>query len=109
MTRLFLQGSGVCAWEALWELAKRRPRLGYFQEPLLGHSYPALGQRWFPGGQDKKKCYKWVLGSLKLQLIYLFADQVSSYIYMFRLFKPELVTQKLLHSHPGIIIIIIVY
>ena len=40
-----LQGPGVCRGEAVWELAEGCPRLGHFQEPLLGHAYPSVGQR----------------------------------------------------------------
>lgn len=50
-----LQGSRVCAWEAFRELAERRTRLGDFEEPLLGHTDPPLGQRWLWGGQENTK------------------------------------------------------
>lgn len=52
---LSLQGSRVCAWEAFWKLAARRTWLGDFQEPILGHTNPSLGQRWLRGGQENTK------------------------------------------------------
>lgn len=47
-----LQGSRVRAWEAFRELAERRTWLGDFEEPLLGHTDPSLGQRWLWRGQE---------------------------------------------------------
>lgn len=50
-----LQGSRFCAREALRQLAERCARLGHFQEPILGHADPHVGQRRLWGGQENTR------------------------------------------------------
>lgn len=75
LTSVCLQGSRVCAGEAFRKLAERRTRLGDFEEPLLGHAYPSLGQRRLWGGEENTKhtnthllCFHRVLNASNVSL-----------------------------------------